>query len=64
MSPLFYAVGASVLVLCFQYMLAFHILQHSHLLDSYLVEFPVTFALRHTFMDKDGIQVLHIAQTD
>ena len=58
MSLLFYAVKASVLVLCFQYMLAFHILQHSHLLDSYLVEFLEAFALGHTFMDKDCIQVL------
>ena len=45
-------------------MFAFYILQYGHLLDGYLVEFLETFALRHAFMYKDGIQVLHIAQTD
>ena len=31
--------------LCFQYMLAFDVLQHGHLLDSYLVQFLETLAL-------------------
>jgi len=39
----------------FQNMFALHILQYGHLLDSYLVEFLETFALRHTFMYKDRI---------
>ena len=51
-------------ILCFQYMLAFYILQHGHLLDSYLVEFLETFTLRQTFVDKDRIEVLHITQTN
>ena len=50
--------------LCFQYMLALYILQHGHLLDSYLVEFIKTLALRHSFIDKNRIQVFHIAQTN
>ena len=50
--------------LCFQYMLALYILQHSHLLDSDLVEFMKTLALRHSFIDKNRIQVFHIAQTN
>ncbi len=51
-------------ILCFQYMLAFYILQNGHLLNSYLVEFLETLALRQTFVDKDRIQVLHITQTN
>ena len=43
------------IILSFQNMFAFHILQHGHLLDGYLVEFLETFALRHPFMDKDRI---------
>ena len=38
--------------LSFQDMFTFYILQHGHLLDSYLVEFLETFALRQTFIDK------------
>ena len=39
----------------FQNMFTLHIFQYGHLLDGYLVEFLETFALLHTFMDKDGI---------
>ena len=43
------------IILSFQNMFALYILQHSHLLDGYLVEFLETLTLRHTFMDKDRI---------
>ena len=52
------------IILSFQNMFAFYILQHGHLLDGYLVEFLETFALRHAFMYKDGIQILHITQAN
>ena len=52
----FYAVKASG-ILCFQYMLAFHIFQHGHLLDSDLVEFVEPLLLRHALVDKDRIQI-------
>ena len=42
-------------ILFFQNMFAFNVLQHSHLLDGYLVEFLETLTLRHPFMDKDRI---------
>ena len=45
-------------------MLAFYVFQHGHLLDGYLVEFLETFALLQTFVNKNGIQVLHITQTN
>ena len=45
-------------------MLAFYILQHGHLLDCYLVEFVEALLLRHAFVDKDSIEVLHITQTN
>ena len=48
----------------FQNMFAFHILQHGHLLDRDLVEFVETLLLRHSFIDKDSIEVLHVAQTN
>ena len=52
------------IILSFQNMFAFHILQYGHLLDGYLVEFLETFALRQTFVDKDRIEVLHITPTN
>ena len=55
---------AADVYLCFQYMFAFYVLQHGHLLDGYLVEFLKTLLLRHTFVDKDRIEVLHVAQTN
>ena len=51
-------------VLCFQYMLAFYIFQHGHLLYGYLVEFLEAFSLWQTFIDKDCVQVLHITQAN
>ena len=45
-------------------MLAFHIFQHSHLLDSYLVQFLETLSLWQTFVDENGIQIFHVAQTN
>ena len=45
-------------------MLAFHILQHGHLLDRYLVEFLEAFSLWQTFVNEYCIQVLHITQTN
>ena len=51
-------------ILCFQYMFAFDVFQHGHLLDSNLVQFLETFSLRQTFIDKDRIEVLHITQTN
>ena len=51
-------------ILCFQYMLAFHILQHGHLLDRYFVEFLEAFSLWQTFVNEYCIQVLHITQTN
>ena len=48
-------------ILCFQYILAFNILQHGHLLNSYLVEFMEAFLLRHAIVDKDRVKILHIA---
>ena len=51
-------------MLSFQNMLALNVLKHGHLLDGYLVEFLETFALRHAFMYKDGIQILHITQAN
>ena len=51
-------------ILCFQYTFAFYVLQHSHLLDSYLVQFLETLALRQTFVDEDSVEILHITQTN
>ena len=51
-------------ILCFQYTFAFYVLQHGHLLDSYLVEFLETLALRQTFVDEDSVEILHITQTN
>ena len=51
-------------ILCFQYMFAFYIFQHGHLLDSYLIEFLEAFTLRQTFVDENGIQIFHVAQTN
>ena len=51
-------------ILCFQYMFAFYVLQHGHLLDSNLVEFLETLALRQTFIDEDSVEILHITQTN
>ncbi len=45
-------------------MFAFYIFQHGHLLDSYLVQFLEAFSLWQTFVDEDGIQVLHVTQTN
>ena len=66
MYSLFYAVGEVRPgdILCFQYMFAFYVFQHGHLLNGYLVEFLETFTLRQTFIDKDRIEVLHVAQTN
>ena len=51
-------------ILCFQYMFAFYVLQHRHSLDSNLVEFLETLALRQTFIDEDSVEILHITQTN
>ena len=56
--------GEETIILSFQNMFALHIFQHGHLLDGNLVEFLEAFALRHAFMYKDRIQVLHVAQTN
>ena len=45
-------------------MLAVNVLQHSHLLDGYLVEFMKAFLLRHAFVDKHCIQVLHVTEAN
>ena len=45
-------------------MLAFYALQHGHLLDGYLVEFMKAFLLRHAFVDKHRIQVLHVTEAN
>ena len=52
------------IILLFQYMLTFYVLQHGHLLDCYLIKFLETFALRKTFVDKDRIEVLHVTQAN
>ena len=54
LSPV-YRLGEETIILSFQYMFAFYILQHGHLLDSNLVQFLETFALRQPLVDKDGI---------
>ena len=53
-----------VYYLSFQYTLAFNVLKNGHLLNRYLVEFLEALALRQTFIDKDRVEVLHIAQTN
>ena len=63
MYSLFYAAELSD-ILCFQYTFAFYVLQHGHLLDSYLVQFLETLTLRQTFVDENGIQIFHITQTN
>ena len=47
--------------LWFQYMFAIHVFQHGHLLDGDLVEFMQAFLLGHAFIDKNRVEVLHIA---
>ena len=44
----------------FQHAVLADILQHGHLLNSNLIEFVEAFLLRHAFVDKKRIQVLHI----
>ena len=44
----------------FQHAVLADILQHGHLLNSNLIEFVEAFLLRHAFVDKNRIQVLHI----
>ena len=39
-------------------------LQYLHLLDCNLVELYQAFALRHTVVDKDGIDILHVREAD
>ena len=51
-------------ILCFQYTFAFYVLQHGHLLDNYLVQFLETLSLWQTFVDENGIQIFHVAQTN